>query len=506
MAATKHFHQVRTLIAHMPLRWRVALASFGLLTLLLGTLGVLVSSLAENALLSNEVVALRDEAQLALTGGGKGHNLRLVSPSETPPTVGTPLPDLTMRATDLVHRLAGASVRATVFSPQDVVLASSNALPQVPASIAVNAAVIQQQLHMVQQEDTYKLLSDDQGQRQLVVFLPLVSNQHTVALLQLNTPTAPIDRSITTLRLILLFGILGALILAAALTLPLMSAALRPLVTMEQTSRRIAEGDLSLRLIVPPSQDEVGRLARAFNSMVARLEKTFQRQKQFVADVSHELRTPLTALGGSVEMLLLGADRGDRESSRRLMRSMYAEVERMRRLVEDLLVLTRLDEGRITMRIEQITVRPFFERICELVQPLAHGQIIQCDIAPDIAPMLADADRLQQVLLNLADNALKFTPASGSVKFKAWSENERVIIVVQDTGTGIPSEALLHVFDRFYRVDSARTRLPQHSGGSGLGLAIAKEMTEAQGGQITLTSEVGVGTTVTLRLRTPVTP
>ncbi len=499
MGKTKQPVQIHSLLARIPLRWRVALTSFGLLALLLGALGVLVSSLAENTLLTNQAVALRDEAQLALNSG-KGHNLVLVASTETPPSVGDTQPNVTSRFNDLVQRLAGASVRATVLSPQGIVLVSSNNLPQVPAAVTVNANEIQQQLHVAQQVGTYSHMTDEQGQQQLVVFFPLVSNQQTVALLQLNTPTVAIDRSIATLRLILLAGIIGALILAASLTLPLMSAALRPLVTMEQTSQRIAEGDLSLRLAVPPSQDEIGRLALAFNSMVARLEKTFRRQKQFVADVSHELRTPLTALGGSLEMLLLGADRGDKELSRRLMRSMYAEVERMRRLVEDLLVLTRLDEGHMTMHMEQIAVRPFLEKICELVQPLAHGQTIQCNVASVMPLMLADMDRLQQVLLNLADNALKFTDSSGSVQFKVWSENKKVIIAVQDTGIGIDAEALPHVFDRFYRADASRVRSQQKSGGSGLGLAIAKEMIEAQGGQIMLASEVGVGTTVTLYL------
>ncbi len=500
MATTQRFQRLHMLTAHIPLRWRVALASFGLLILLLGSLGVLISALAENALLTNQVAAFRDETQLALTGG-KARNLVLASPSETPPTAGPPAPDLTARATDLVHRLAGASVRVTVLSPQNAVIASSNDLPQVPASVTISTDEIQQHLQTAQQADAYQVVSDVQGQQQLVVFFPLVNNQHTVALLQLNTPIAPIERSITTLRLILVFGILGALVLAAALTLPLMSAALRPLVLMEQTSQRIAEGNLSLRLAVPASQDEIGRLARTFNSMVARLEKTFQRQKQFVADVSHELRTPLTALGGSVEMLLLGADRGDTESARRLMRSMYAEVERMRRLVEDLLTLTRLDEGRLPMHMEPVVVAPFLATICETVQHLAHGQTISCVSPPDIPLMLADTDRLRQVLLNLADNALKFTAPSGSLLFKASLEDKHIVITVQDTGTGIPPEALPHVFDRFYRVDTSRTRLPQQRGGSGLGLAIAKEIIEAQGGRISLSSKVGVGTTVTLRLQ-----
>jgi len=181
---------------------------------------------------------------------------------------------------------------------------------------------------------------------------------------------------------------------------------------------------------------------------------------------------------------------------------MYAEAGRMRRLVEDLLVLSRLDEGRLVMHRASIEVLPFLQNICEQAQSLVHGQTLQCETGPDIQPVLADIDHLKQVLLNLIDNALKFTPPSGLVKITARSEHKNVVIIqVSDTGTGIPSEALPHVFDRFYRADSSRTRLPQQIGGNGLGLSIVKELVEAQDGHIAISSEVGVGTTVTIRLR-----
>jgi two-component system OmpR family sensor kinase len=271
---------------------------------------------------------------------------------------------------------------------------------------------------------------------------------------------------------------------------------------MERTSRRIAQGALSLRLDTPVTDDEIGHLALSFNQMVAQLEAAFKNQKQFVADVSHELRTPLAALSGSLEMLLIGADRGDIEASRRLARNMYAEVQRMHRLVEDLLALTRLDEGKIILRKDTINVRTVIDKVYDQAQQLAHGQEIRKEIAADTPLVCADSDRLQQVLLNVMDNALKFTPTDGRVELMAHKEGQTAAIIeVRDTGKGIPPEALPHVFDRFYRADPARSRQPQSVSGNGLGLAIAKELIEAQGGSISISSTLDKGTTVTIRLR-----
>jgi two-component system OmpR family sensor kinase len=275
-----------------------------------------------------------------------------------------------------------------------------------------------------------------------------------------------------------------------------MNAALRPLVAMERASRRIAAGALSLRLEEPPTHDEIGRLARAFNSMVAQLEAAFARQKQFVGDVSHELRTPLTALGGGLEMLLMGADRGDPTATRRLLRSQYAEVERMRRLVEDLLTLARLDEGHTVLRPETLDVAPLLNDIVDEAERLTTGQTLRRDIAPDLPLVSADRDRLRQVLLVLLDNAVKYTPGPGTITLAARrASNGGLRLDVRDTGMGIPSGDLPHVFERFYRVDPARERTEARSG-SGLGLAIAKSLVEAQGGAIAIESTPGSGTTV----------
>jgi two-component system OmpR family sensor kinase len=352
-----------------------------------------------------------------------------------------------------------------------------------------------------QDGNKYLLLRDSQKQQQLITIIPLANDHHTVALLQIATLITTIDSFITTLRITLLLGGLGALGLAASIMFPLVTAALYPLVEMERASRKIAAGKLSMRLNVPLTNDEIGHLARSFNIMVEQLEEAFAHQKRFVADVSHELRTPLTALSGSLEMLLMGADNGDVEAARRLTRGMYAEVQRMHRLVEDLLALTHLDEGKVLFREGSVELQTLIDKVYNQAQQLAHGQEIIQAVMPGTLPARADSDRLQQVLLNVVDNALKFTPTNGRIDILAYNKGKTdVVIEVRDTGKGIPPEALPHVFDRFYRADPSRSRLAQKVGGNGLGLAIAKELIEAQRGTITIKSTLNEGTLVSIQL------
>ena len=500
-----------------PLRWRLALILFGLLALLLIGLGALVSATVETALLTNEAVALHAEARFAITGapggqgrgpgsggiGGGGAPLRLLGPGATPPPLGAPSDQALLAGDQLIGRLNGPGTDVTLLSTSGAVLAHVNGgvLGSVPTAMLTGAQV-QTALTQPQSDRDYLLAPDPSGQRQIVVLLPVIEQGQTVAALALGTPTKTIDDSVALVRLILFSGIGVSLLIAALLALPLLRGALRPLAEIERTSRQIAAGDLALRLPEPAVDDEIGRLSRSFNLMVARLEGMLTRQRRFMADVSHELRTPLTAVAGSVEMLLLGAHQADPAASARLLRGMYAETGRMRRLVEELLTLARLDEGRLTLRFEPVEAAPLLAALCEEAQPMVAGQTLRCEPAPDLPPLRADPDRLKQVLLILLDNALKFTPAGGEVVMRARraEDGPYALLEVADTGIGIPAEAAPYVFDRFYRVDPARARPTQRVGGSGLGLAIARSLVEAQGGAISLTSAPGSGTTVTVRM------
>ncbi len=525
----------RGMLPTLSLRWRLFIATFGLLAVLFAALGLLITLTFEQTMLQDQAITMRDEARVALTRGGGIFRHPSATPTvgpgtssgasgsttpgstvtnvviggptgAAPPSTGTMSPALQSVLPLLVSRLTGAGTAASVLTPSGDVLTGHDASNVVPP-VQPGETTIQTALISPLSNNSYSLMTDDAGTRELVVLLPIVENQHTVGVLELNTPTTSIDRSVASIRLLLFIGIGGSLLIAALVARPLIDAALRPLVQMERASHQIADGALSLRLEEPPTSDEIGRLARSFNVMVARLEAAFTRQKRFVADVSHELRTPLTALSGGIEMLLLGADQqdpADPEAGRRLLRGLYGETERMRRLVADLLTLARLDEGRAQLRISTVNVNTLVSDVCAQAQHLARGQRITSEVDTKAPLARADSDRLRQILLNLVENAVKFTPATGQIVLSTRKDTvpgrHGVRIAVRDTGGGIPAEALPQVFDRFYRVDEARVRIQDRPGGSGLGLAIAKSLIEAQGGAISISSAVGEGTEVVLWL------
>jgi signal transduction histidine kinase len=500
-------------MARVPLRWRLALVSIGLFAVLLSAFAGLITVVQERILLANQATSLREDALLTINADPR-LGLTAVDERDIPPTAGSISSAALTRARWMVIRLNSVTERAALLAPSGVALYTAESVfpggvptenvpvSLVPGPVTVSDAGLTQALSTPSSDNPYSLITDQAGRRQMVVLIPLVEDERTVAVLQISSRVGAIERSVMTTRIALALGIGLALLLAVILTISLIRAALRPLVEMERASQRIAQGALSLRLKEPPTHDEIGRLSRSFNSMVAQLEQAFNQQKQFVADVSHELRTPLTALGGGLEMLLLGADRGDPEVSRRLVRGMYAEVERMNRLTQDLLTLTRIDGGRAEIRLESVDPEALLETVREQASHLAQGQSISLQIEPATPYIRADSDRLRQVLLNILDNAIKYTPARGEIRLSARpvASSAMVEIAARDTGAGIPAEALPHVFERFYRADPARARASQRSGGTGLGLAIAKGLIEAQGGAISLASEVGAGTTVTIRL------
>ncbi|HEY0756774.1 MAG TPA: ATP-binding protein [Ktedonobacteraceae bacterium] len=512
-------HSFSHALARLSIRWRLALILFGLLVLLLGALSILVSATEEQTLLASQANVLTNEAQLVQTQLQPSKVRLSQAQILTFPEIAK---EMSTGMASAIQTTLGQSVGVSLLSFTGNALTTdsgqgtgSDALPA--HRVILSQSTVQQWLS-ARSTPAYLLANDSYGQRTLVILLPIAAWDKTVqqldnsnvavdtsgyrkALLQLSMPTTAIDQAVSTTRLILLLGVLAALLIAATLTLPLINLALRPLVEMERVSARIAAGSLSLRLVEPLARDEIGRLASTFNQMVARLEAAFVRQKRFVADVSHELRTPLTGLGGSLEMLLLGADNGDVETSYRLKSGMYSEVERMQRLVVDLLALTRLDDGHLQLRRESLDLHALLCELCEQMQELTSGQVLTCQVAPDLPTFYGDSDQLRRILVNIIENALKFTPAGGRIELDVSSEGAKCIrLEIRDTGSGISPQALPHVFERFYRADPSRSRQPSQIGGSGLGLSIAKELVEAHQGTIAIASQLGVGTTVTMRL------
>jgi len=272
---------------------------------------------------------------------------------------------------------------------------------------------------------------------------------------------------------------------------------LRPLDREIQAARAIESGKLDERLR-PTKRDEIGEVGIAFDTMLDRLAGMVASQRRFVADAAHELRTPLTALGGMVEMLQMGADRGDPSTVRRMLNTMSGEIDRLGRLVADLLTLSRMDAEK-PLRPVPVALGPLVEEIAAQTRLLANGQEIVVRIDRP-ATVMADPDRLKQVLLNLTANALRFTPAGGEIALRLSTSDQRAILQVSDTGSGIAPELLPRVMDRFVRGDASRARA---TGGSGLGLAIASAIVEAHGGTIEIESAPGRGTTVTIGLPLP---
>lgn len=294
----------------------------------------------------------------------------------------------------------------------------------------------------------------------------------------------------------IVIGVCVALLLATVGGLWLTQTALAPLRLVIAVSHRIAAGDLSQRVNLPQRRDETGQLAAAFDEMVAQLEDAFAAQRQFVADASHELRTPLTAIGGSLDVLLM-APEGDPETSRRVLHGMRREVQRLTRLVADLLTLTRLDARR-PLRLQAVDLAALAREVAEGMGALKKNRqvVIETDGGTKCQ---GDADQLKQVFFNLLDNAIHSTDAEkGVITLRVQGLEHSIRVAISDNGAGIPGQAQPHVFERFYRVDRARTRA---SGGSGLGLAIVKAIVDGHGGSVApVESELGHGTTIQFTL------
>lgn len=266
----------------------------------------------------------------------------------------------------------------------------------------------------------------------------------------------------------------------------------KPLEDMATAARQITRADdLSRRVPYANRPDEIGDLARAFNQTLERLERLFRTQQRLLADVSHELRTPLTTIRGNLDLM-----RRMGETDPQSLSAIQVEIERMTRLVGDLLLLARADSGGLPLERKPVELDYILFDVYRQVRILEPPVGIELTEVDQVT-VLGDADRLKQLMLNLVENAVKYTPPGGEVSLSLSKKAGWAFFEVSDTGIGIPPENLPHVFDRFYRVDKARTRA---QGGSGLGLSIAKWVAQAHGGAIRVTSQVGEGTTFSVTL------
>jgi signal transduction histidine kinase len=294
------------------------------------------------------------------------------------------------------------------------------------------------------------------------------------------------------------------LAISVALSFILSKTLLSPIIGMTKAAEAIAEGDFSRKLDVE-SDDEIGILADTFNNMASQLQTTLEEikksealRREFVANVSHELRTPLTSIRSYAETL---TDYHDipREMENDFLHVILNESDRMTKIVQDLLELSRFDAGNFTLVMEQFPLEKSVLSVCDAIalEAKKHGHEITAEFESGMPKICGDKARIEQVLLNILSNAVKYTPDGGAIDITGGRTDSKAWVKIKDTGIGIPQEDLTRIFDRFYRVDKARTR---ESGGTGLGLSIAREIVSRHGGEILIESAAGAGTTVTVLL------
>jgi heavy metal sensor kinase len=309
-----------------------------------------------------------------------------------------------------------------------------------------------------------------------------------------------VDHELGELRTVLATAIPIVLLLSGALGYVLARKALSPMDRLRRSAQEITAERLERRLPVINPHDELGRLTATFNATIERLQKSFAEIRRFTADASHELRTPLTAIRMEAEVALTKPL--SLTEHQQLLGSILEECDRLTRLTDQLLALAREDARAARQAHESVELAALVTDVADTMRPLAETKGIRFHVlAGPVAQVRGDPARLREVFLNLLDNSIKYTPEGGEIEVRSDVHGSNAVVVVRDSGIGIPPEHLPHVFDRFYRVDEARTRA---EGGTGLGLSIAQTIVGSHGGKIELTSTPGKGTTCAVRL--PVVP
>jgi heavy metal sensor kinase len=338
------------------------------------------------------------------------------------------------------------------------------------------------------------------GQDVILFTLPYHTSKGDWIVIETGAGMEPIHRVLGSLFLTLLIGTPVVLIVAALGGFVLMSRPLRPVVTLTEQAERVGRQNLGERLPVLRSGDELERLSLALNRMIDRLEDTVAHNRRFSADASHELRTPLTIIRGELEVLLQTTMLPP--SLAEGIASALEESNRMSHIVESLMTISRLEGGSEQMAMAPVELASVVTATLDHMSLLAEEKQIRltCDTSSPVY-VTGDPMRLRQVVVNLLDNAIKYTAGGGNVTMSVAAEAGLAVLEVSDTGIGIPPDALPLVFERFFRADKARSR---ESGGSGLGLAIVKSICTAHYGAVSVSSVEGRGTK--FRVELPLLP
>ena len=335
--------------------------------------------------------------------------------------------------------------------------------------------------------------------RAVAMLMPVGRENYT---LLIATPLQNQEQSLESAREAFYVAIPIALLIAGLGGYFLARKSLAPVVTMGEQAARIGASNLNERIPVPGKNTELGRLARIFNDLLSRLDESFAQQKRFMADASHELRTPVAVVCGESEVALSQPTREEKEY-RESLSIVNDEGQRLTRMVEDLFTLARADAGEYPLLVADFYLDESVNECVRSVRSLGAQKnlVISYEAPASEIAFRGDEPLVRRMVLNLLHNAIKYTPAGGQVRVSVKEQQQQCEVVISDTGPGIPAAAQAHVFDRFFRVDKARSRDESLNGsGAGLGLSIAKWVAELHGGSIALERSNGAGSTFIISL------
>lgn len=349
----------------------------------------------------------------------------------------------------------------------------------------------------------YQVFQNEDGQQLIVLHAIRTEDGDFIGTIQANMSTKPLKNILW--RQVLIFSMISAfMMLIVFLTLrAVLRKILVPLSTINDTLKTMHAEHLDKRLPINQGQYEIDHLSISFNTLLERLERSFEQEahsknqmQRFIADISHELRTPLTSIHGFTEILLRSGKPINPDKLQLALKSMYGESKRVNKLVEDLILLTKID-SMPKVEMKEGSLDALIKEMKPQLHLLAGERTLDFSLQPD-AKAIFNRDKIKQVILNLFYNAVQYTHAKdGVIKIALEQSKEGILISIQDNGTGIPEEKTPHIFDRFYRIESSRSR---GSGGAGLGLAITKSIIESHGGSIQVKSEKNSGTSFRISL------
>lgn len=392
---------------------------------------------------------------------------------------------------DLPHETPGGLAVDMAIVGDNGVLASTPGQPLRWPDLARLATAVRNSRHAVPSSITI----DTEGEVRLAYATPLPAAPGVV--LVVSTPTSQVSGSVARAMVLVVGLSMGALVVVGVLIYALVGRVLRPVSRIASLAESLSERELHRRVDVSAPNDELGQLVATFNRMLARLEGSFTTLRRFTADASHELRAPLALMSTEVERTL-GRDRSSAEYKRTL-RLVQAELQAMAGLVERLLLLARADAGQLDAAVEELDVADLLHETAARWEALAASRHLKLEVdAPDSGTAIADPGLTQRILDNLIDNAAKHSPPGGRVQLRAFKESSQWVFEVVDEGPGIPRDQRARIFERFGRLDSARTR--NGDGGVGLGLALSLAFAKVQGGSLKLADGRDVGAAFQLRL------